>query len=104
MENNLEGLKSLIGDEFGINRNRINTSSVIDKDLKITGSDAIELIVLFGKKFYVDVSNFNAKDYFDAEGMNWMLSSSSPNKRSLTIGHLEKALIAGKLDEEVINS
>jgi hypothetical protein len=29
---------------------------------------------------------------------------SKPSRKILTVGHLEKGIIAGKLDEEVINS
>ena len=103
-ENTLEKIKTLIEDTCGINRTRIKSESRLEEDLKITGTDAIELIIEFGKQFNVNVSNFMAADYFEPEGLN-MLSLLLPkktNKKTLTIGHLEKAVLAGKLDEAVL--
>ena len=101
-ENILEEIKTFIEDKCGIARDRIKSESRIEKDLRITGDDAMELLVDFGKKFNVDVSKFMAADYFDGEGMNLLL----PNfgKKELTVHHLVKAVTAGKLDESVINS
>lgn len=47
----------------------IQRETRIEQDLKITGEDAIEFIVAFGKEFNVDVSNFMAEEYFEPEGM-----------------------------------
>jgi hypothetical protein len=46
-----------------------------------------------------------AADYFKPEGLDILgfFSKGIPRK-NLTVGHLEKAVIAGRLDEEVINS
>jgi acyl carrier protein len=101
-ENTLEKIKTLIEDKCGINRTRLVSESRIVEDLKITGTDAIELIVEFGKQFNVNVSNFMAADYFESEGLNSWLFPKEANKKILTIGHLEKAVLAGKLDETVI--
>lgn len=79
----------------------LNENTLIEDDLGITGLDAVELIVDFGKRFNVDVSNFKAADYFGAEGESIFSFDSSP-RRKLNIGHLAKAVHAGKLDEEII--
>ncbi|MBN9284147.1 MULTISPECIES: DUF1493 family protein [Flavobacterium] len=82
----------------------------IQEDLLIYGDDAVEFIVKFGKEFSVNVSNFMAADYFRAEGginLPPVIAQLFPKKnkgyKELTIGDLEKAVIAGKLDEEVLN-
>jgi len=97
-------LKQFIQKEFGIKEGRIQLQSRIEEDLRITGSDAVDLIVSFGEKFKVDVSNFMAADYFEPEGMNYLLPRTIPNKKVLTINHLLKAIELGKLDEYIIIS
>jgi hypothetical protein len=74
-----------------------------NKCFRIRGDDALDLILRFGKKFKVDVSGFMAADYFEGEGMNWLMPDIQPGKKILKIKHLEKAVVAGKLDESVIN-
>ena len=102
-ENIVEAIKSFIEEHQGILRSRINTQSKIEEDLGITGDDAIEMLIAFGKKFNVDVSHFMAAEYFNAEGTSWIMPTYTPNKKVLTVTHLEKAIIAGKLDESLIN-
>jgi len=55
----------------------------------------------------VDVTKFMAADYFDGEGDPILpavirIPTGKKNK-ILTVGHLEKGILAGRLDEEVIN-
>jgi len=72
-------------------------------DLGIYGDDAVDFLIAFGKKFNVNVSRFMAADYFKGEGIDILGLGHAPTK-TLTVGHLEKGIIAGRLDEEVINS
>ena len=83
------------------------------QDLGIYGDDAVSFMLAYGKEFGVDVSNFMAADYFKGEGVNFLgeilkffskEKKEEPKLKDLTIGDLEKGVIAGKLDEEVINS
>lgn len=83
----------------------------VEKDLGITGDDAIEFILAFGRKFNVDVSNFMAADYFYAEGdrilptlRRLLLKKKEPLKKQLVLGDLERAVLAGKLDDTIIES
>lgn len=83
----------------------------IELDLKIKGDDADEFLIAFSKEFSVDVSKFKIGNYFGDEGdpiLPAIIRASTDRKKLqrkvLTIGHLEKAVIAGRLDEEVINS
>lgn len=85
--------------------------TTLERELRITGDDADEFLIAFGKKFNVDVSEFPIGDYFESEGdqilpaiIRMITRKEKRQKKPLTIGQLEKAMIAGKLDEEVINS
>lgn len=81
----------------------LERTTKIEYDLGITGDDAIEFMIAYGKEFNVDVSNFMAANYFEPEGMNWLLPKSAISKKELTLGDLEKGIIAGRLDEEIIS-
>lgn len=81
----------------------LNAKTSIEDDLAITGMDAVELIVDFGKRFNVDVSRFMAAEYFASEGSSIFSIWSSKPPKKITLGHLEKAIKAGRLDEEIIN-
>ena len=85
-----------------IDKEPITRETRLYDDLGIYGDDAVEFLIAFGKKFNVDVSKFMAADYFRGDGMD-ILGLEKP-KKSLTVGHLEKGIMAGKLTEEVINS
>ena len=98
-----EEIKELIMETTAVRIKVWDNNIIIDRDLRITGADAIDFIVAFGKRFKVDVSNFMAADYFDAEGVGWFMPNYNPNKKKLTLGHLVKAVNAGRLDELVIN-
>jgi acyl carrier protein len=101
--------------EFAVNQaaveeNEVTESASIEDDLGVYGDDAVEFIIAFGKKFNVDVSKFMAAEYFSAEGdvilpaiIRFLTGKKQPKRKNLTIGHLEKAIVAGRLDEEVIN-
>jgi acyl carrier protein len=89
----------------------INNETRVKEDLKINGDDADAFLIAFGKEFDVEVSKFKIDEYFDDEGepilpaIIRMLTGKEKRKtKELTIGHLEKAVKAGRLDEEVINS
>jgi|SRR5579872_4054632 len=106
-----EKLKTLISNISGINIERIQDDSRIEEDLRIYGDDAVELLITYGKEFNVDVSRFMAADYFSGEGLDIIgaikraiTGKPKPLKKELTINHLEKGIIAGRLDEDVINS
>lgn len=96
---------------FLFKKKEITKESSLEKDLKITGDDSDEFLIAFGKEFNVDVSQFRIGDYFSGEGdkilpaiIRLFTGKEKRQRKVLTIGHLEKAVIAGRLDEEVINS
>jgi acyl carrier protein len=82
----------------------LTRTTTVENDLMITGDDAVDFLVAYGKEFNVDLSNFMAADYFDGEGMDILGLRDSKKKKILTIGHLENGIIAGRLNEEIINS
>jgi len=105
-------LKAFISGEAGIDENRISPNTRIYEDLYIYGDDAIELLVKYGKKFNVDMTEFMAAEYFEGEGgskfvddiVRAFTGKVEPNGlRVLTVKDLEKGIEAGRLDEEVIN-
>ncbi len=99
-------------DQAAAGENDITENALLETDLGIYGDDAIEYVIAFGKEFNVDVSRFMAADYFSPEGgfklppgiIKFFGGKKKPRQKELTIKHLMKAVIAGRLDEEVINS
>ncbi len=101
--------------EFAVNQaaveeKEVTESASIEDDLGVHGDDAVEFIIAFGKKFNVDVSKFMAAEYFSPEGdvilpaiILFFTGKKKRKHKDLKIMHLEKAVIAGRLDEEVIN-
>ncbi len=88
---------------------QLTKETTLENDLGIYGDDAVEFIIAFGKEFNVDVSKFMAADYFRSEGdfilpaiIRFITGRKKKVRKVLTIGHLEKAVIAGRLDEQVI--
>jgi acyl carrier protein len=94
-----EKLKEFIAQETGVKRNKITKDAEFQNDLGIYGEDIIDLLLTFGKKFNVDLSKFMAADYVAAEGEFFITK-----RKELRVRHLLKAIIAGKLDEEIIGS
>jgi acyl carrier protein len=80
----------------------ITRATLIEDDLGVTGDEAEDLIVDFAGHYNVNVDCFVFKNYFYEEPSVF----SFPNRtvKPFTIRHLEKAIIAGRLDERVINS
>lgn len=102
----LNAIKAFTQEQAGRDPNDITENSFLEKDLGIYGDDAVEYIMAFGKAFNVDVSKFMAADYFRGEGVSFssVFSKKKQEKKELSITHLIKAIKAGRLDEEIINS
>ena len=80
----------------------ITRDTLIEDGLGITGDEAEDLIIAFSKKYNVDIGSFNfAKYFYDEPGI---FNIQNRVIEPFTVGHLEKAITAGRLDEEVINS
>ena len=90
--------------EVCLTKEKLDRSTKLYDELGISGDDAVEFILAFGKHFNVDISRFSISDYFHPEGYSVFSLSSTKKKKELTLAHLEKAAIAHRLDDEVINS
>lgn len=104
-------LKVFIVKQASVEDEEVTIDADIEDDLGITGGDAIEFIVAFSKEFKVDVSHFMAADYFMPEGdiilpaiIRTITGRKKKKQKELIVAHLVKAIIAGRLDEEIINS
>ena len=80
----------------------IKRDTLIEDHLGVTGDEAENLIKAFGKKYNISIDNFNLSKYFYGEPGIFDLQNRVIEP--FTIAHLEKAIVAGRLDEEVINS
>ena len=92
-------------------KKNITRDTLLEKDLGITGDDADEFMLRFGKEFNINISQFEIGNYFGDEGdpilpaiIRTVTGKEKRSIKLITVGHLEKAVIAGRLDEEVINS
>ena len=104
-------LKAFVVKQSAVTDEEICRTTEIENGLGITGDDAVEFMVAFGKEFNVDVTRFMAADYFEAEGdkilptlIRFLTGRKKKAKKILTVGHLEKGILAGRLDEEIINN
>jgi acyl carrier protein len=104
-------LKDFTIKQAGVTEEEVTEDASLENDLGVSGDDAVEFIVAFSKEFNVDVSKFMAAEYFSPEGdvilptiIGLFTGKKKARQKDLTIKHLEKAVIAGRLDEEVINS
>lgn len=99
----IDKISLLIEELRGCCSSPIEENTEIEKDLDISGDDALELIIAYASSFNVDVSNFKAGDYFKAEGLELFCFLRKRQKRkALTIGDLIKGIEAGRLDDEIL--
>lgn len=105
MSDQLKILIAFLRHEIGEDKLPMTRDTLIEDDLGVSGDDAEDLIIAFGKAFNVDVSNFNLGAYFGDEPGGFLIWWRKPRElKPFTIGHLEKAMLAGRLDDTVINS
>ena len=104
-------LKSFIIDQACVEDDEVIPEAKLEDDLGVTGDDAVDLLLAYSKTFNVDVTKFMAADYFDAEGdpilpaiLKMFIGKKKRKNKVLTVAHLEKGIMSGKLDEHVINS
>ena len=102
IENRFTELVAFLREQIGEYKMPVIRETLIEDGLGITGDDAEDLIVTFANKYNVDIANFDFAKYFYDEPNVFDLQSREV--KPFTVGHLEKAIIAGRLDEEVINS
>jgi len=106
-----EELKDFIATDFGVSKNTIMKSSGLEDDLGIYGDDVVDLLLLYSEKFKVDISEFNVKKYISPEGdtilpalIRLITGKKKAKEKNLTVLHLQKGIICGKLNDSVIDS
>lgn len=89
----------------------ISESSKLEEDLGITGDEACDFLIKYGKAFKVDISNFSVDGYFKPEGYSFldtiledMKLKKKYIKKDFTVGDLIKGIQAGKLDNDILNT
>jgi acyl carrier protein len=97
-----EKLKIFLVKQACVEEEEVTPAASLENDLGVYGGDSTDLIIAFGKEFNVDVSRFMAADYFRGDGLN--ILGCRTKTKDLKVSHLEKAIVAGRLDEEVINA
>lgn len=88
----VDEIKGFVIKERGKYRFELNENHSLQSDLKIYGLDAVDFILNFGKRFGVDVSNFDAEKYFKPDGF-----SVKKDYPELTIGDLINSIEKGVL-------
>ena len=100
-EKNFQELILFVREQIREYKKSITRETSIENDLGITGEEAAELLSSFSQKFNVDISKFDFEKYFNDEPNVFIESKSI---KPFTIGHLEKAMIAKCLDDDIVNN
>ena len=101
-------LKAFVIKQSSVDDEEITRDTRIEDELGVTGDDAVDFIIAYGEEFNVDVTRFMAADYFGPErslplpGLFETISGHKSKRKMLTVGDLEKGILAGYLDEKVI--
>lgn len=95
---------------FYFKRRYITRDTKLISDLRITGDDADEFFLEFAKHFNVDVSNFKIGDFFGDEedyitaAIKDIFRDKERGLKPITVGDLERAILAGRLDDSILDS
>lgn len=68
MPNIDDSVIDFVADYTGVKRERLTLPTTLFGDLGVDGQDGWELIASFGRRFEVDLSNFQAGQHFGPEG------------------------------------
>ena len=106
----LDDIILLIESKMGRNNAPITRATSLESDLGITGDDAVEFLISYSQKFCADVSGLDLKKYFSPEGdfilpliLRLLTGKKEAKDSELTVGDLEKGILAKILNEEIIN-
>jgi len=75
----------------------INRDTELEKDLRITGSDAEDFMTAFHEQFPFEIGDFHLSDYFQSEGFLVLplFKKRGGGIKPLTLGMLENAVRNG---------
>jgi hypothetical protein len=101
----------LIESKMGKYKVPITKTTCLEKDLGISGDDAAELLLEYGQKFNVDLTGLKLAKYFNPECdsilpeiIRFFTNKNEDKEKEMRVGDLEKGIVAGRLDETIINS
>jgi len=105
-------LKEFVIKQSCVNDEEVTRETRIEDDLGVSGDDAVDFLIAFGKQFNVDVTNFKTAVYFSSEFdvtlgsciIRFITGKPKRLRKVFNVGHLEMGIYAGKLDYEVIYS
>jgi hypothetical protein len=105
----LDQLSSMIGEKVGI-RKPITRETCLERDAGMTGDDAVEFLLDYGKKYNVDLTGLDIRKYFTPEGdailpmiIRMFTGKKELKTKELTVGDLEKGIMAKRLNDEMIS-
>ena len=104
MNNTLqESFIEFVAAELSVKPSRLASNISINLDLGVDGDDGLEFMAEFSKRFGVNISYFNAAEYFGPEGTGnplvwfwWFVTRSGPKLRPLTLGQLQASISMGR--------
>lgn len=94
-------LIEFLSSELSVQASQIHIDSVLEENLGVYGDDAIDLILLFSKKFDVNVENFDIYKYFSPEGGKIFFKfrySKGRKQKELTVKDLLNAIFLKSLE------
>jgi len=98
-------VRDFLAEELDMPAEKINLTSRLRQDLKITASDAADILESFSLTFGIDIGGFRVNDYFSAgptphpafSFLLWLFGNAKPLK-TLRVTDLVRAFEAGKLE------
>lgn len=108
MDNNEDLLSLILKYSWIKDRGKLNFHTRLEEDLRMYGEDAEEFLCDYSEKITVDISGFNFSKYFTNEPFffyDFIVKWFCRNKKTdtLTIRDLEKGILAGRLDDDVLS-
>ena len=99
----VENLPTVGPRQLGKSR-EFNRQTDLVHDLGLVGDDAFEFMERYAAALNVKTGDFDLSDYFDSEGLCLLPKlRKCPPKKSITLGMLEAAAIAGEWDSKKLN-
>jgi hypothetical protein len=106
-----KSIRLLLESRMGAITSELTAETALERDLGITGDNALEFMLEFSELYHVNLDRFDFKAYFEPEEdrvlldmLRALFGRKHPKQKELTIGHLLAAIEAGRLDDEVIAS
>lgn len=95
-------VRAFVAKETGVGEARVSGSTRLVQDLRIDGTDGVELIDAFADTFWVNMTGFDYSDFFGPEAafnpflyLYWWLTGQLPSLRTLTVNDLVEAARRG---------